>query len=412
MVTVDTLRADHLGCYGYFRDTSPCIDALAGEGVLFERAFAPMSTTLPSHISLMTSLQPLEHGVLGNYLHLKTSLQTSDELHTASQMFSRMGYQTAAFVSCTPLKTHSGIAVGFETFDEPDRLLRTAQATTDRALTWLESADPGPLFLWVHYFDPHQPYAPPAPYRDVFTGHKGLRRFLKDRGVKVTDNVVENNNHYDGSIRFLDDQLNRLLAHLRESGRYDASTIVFTSDHGEGLGQHGWMDHGPIFEEDLHVPLILKLPAGAQGGARLGRLATLVDVLPTLVETLDLPLLDRERKQLRGSNLLGNSPQREFVFAQRVDRDRRWGQGKKYSLRGDRWKYYHLTDGPGELYDLERDPFEAENLAAAHPDRAAQMKIKILERIRDLSAASREAGDDSALPTQVLEDLKALGYSR
>ena len=218
LITIDTLRADHLGCYGYFRETSPGIDALAGEGILFERAYAPMSTTLPSHVSLMTSLNPLQHGVQGNFMHLRKALTTSDELHTAAQIFTRMGYTTAAFISCTPLKSHSGIAAGFEVYGEPERLLRAAKETTDAALEWLAENEQRPVFLWLHYFDPHQPYAPPAEFKDSFTGTKGLRRFLKDRGVQVNERLIANNNQYDGSILSLDSQLQRLFGELKTRG--------------------------------------------------------------------------------------------------------------------------------------------------------------------------------------------------
>jgi arylsulfatase A-like enzyme len=413
LITIDTLRADHLGCYGYFRETSPGIDALAGEGILFERAYAPMSTTLPSHVSLMTSLNPLQHGVQGNFMHLRTALTTSDELHTAAQIFARMGYTTAAFISCTPLKSHSGIAAGFEVYGEPERLLRAAKETTDAALEWLAENEQRPVFLWLHYFDPHQPYEPPAEFKDSFTGTKGLRRFLKDRGVQVNERLIANNNQYDGSILSLDSQLQRLFGELKTRGLYDSSAIVFTADHGEGLGQHGWVDHGPIYEEDIHVPLIIKLPgASSHRGERRTDLAALIDVLPTLVGALDLPISDQEHSQFTGRNLLGGGSEREYVFSQRVARERRWGPGLKYALTGTRWKYYHLTEGEDELYDLGEDPAELENLIAEQPTLAQTMRLELLQRMKAYQNQGREAGDDTGFSPQIIEDLKSLGYAR
>lgn len=413
LITIDTLRADHLGCYGYFRETSPGIDALAGEGILFERAYAPMSTTLPSHVSLMTSLNPLQHGVQGNFMHLRTALTTSDELHTAAQIFARMGYTTAAFISCTPLKSHSGIAAGFEVYGEPERLLRAAKETTDAALEWLAENEQRPVFLWLHYFDPHQPYEPPAEFKDSFTGTKGLRRFLKDRGVQVNERLIANNNQYDGSILSLDSQLQRLFGELKTRGLYDSSAIVFTADHGEGLGQHGWVDHGPIYEEDIHVPLIIKLPgASSHRGERRTDLAALIDVLPTLVGALDLPISDQEHSQFTGRDLLGGGSEREYVFSQRVARGRRWGPGLKYALTGTRWKYYHLTEGEDELYDLGEDPAELENLIAEQPTLAQTMRLELLQRMKAYQNQGREAGDDTGFSPQIIEDLKSLGYAR
>jgi arylsulfatase A-like enzyme len=324
-----------------------------------------------------------------------------------------MGYTTAAFISCTPLKSHSGIAAGFEVYGEPERLLRAAKETTDAALEWLAENEQRPVFLWLHYFDPHQPYEPPAEFKDSFTGTKGLRRFLKDRGVQVNERLIANNNQYDGSILSLDSQLQRLFGELKTRGLYDSSAIVFTADHGEGLGQHGWVDHGPIYEEDIHVPLIIKLPgASSHRGERRTDLAALIDVLPTLVGALDLPISDQEHSQFTGRNLLGGGSEREYVFSQRVARGRRWGPGLKYALTGTRWKYYHLTEGEDELYDLGEDPAELENLIAEQPTLAQTMRLELLQRMKAYQNQGREAGDDTGFSPQIIEDLKSLGYAR
>ncbi|MFT7462043.1 MAG: choline-sulfatase [Pseudohongiellaceae bacterium] len=413
VVSLDTLRADHLGCYGYHRDTSPNIDAFAKDGILFERAYAPMSTTLPSHISLFTSLNPLQHGVLRNFQYLKTALSTSDDLRTAAQMFAGEGYQTGGFVSCAPLMSHSGIAVGFDAYDEPTGSLRPAQKTIDGALQWLKSTDDRPLFLWVHLFDPHQPYRPPEEFVDSFSTDEGLLRFLKARNVKPTETVLTNNNDYDGSILYLDSQLERLFDELKARGLYDSSAIVLVGDHGEGLGQHGWMDHGPIYDEDLHVPLILKLPADeGRVGERNPALAAMIDVLPTLVETLQLPFKPTDQEQFSGINLLGDGPERRYVFSQRVVRKRRWDDGLKFSLTGRRWKYYHLTEGNDQLFDLRDDPAESRNVIEQQPVVAEKMSRTLLETIQDSEQLGRGLGEESALPPEVVEALESLGYVR
>lgn len=413
VVTIDTLRADHLGCYGYHRETSPNIDGLARDGILFERAYAPMSTTLPSHISLMTSLDPLQHGVLGNFLHLKTALSTSDELRTAAQMFAGGGYQTGGFVSCAPLMSHSGIAVGFDVYDQPEGSLRPAQETIDGALEWLKSTGDRPVFLWVHLFDPHQPYRPPEEYVDSFTTDEGLLQFLDVRNVKPTEIVLTSNNSYDGSILYLDAQLERLFDELKSRGLYESSAIVLAGDHGEGLGQHGWMDHGPIYEEDLHVPLIMKLPADkGRSGESISGLAALIDVLPTLVQSLDLPFSPTDQEQFSGMNLLGGGPERRYVFSQRVVRKRRWEDGLMFSLTGQRWKYYHLTEGNDRLYDLSDDPAESRNVIGQQPEIAAEMSKALLGTIQSYEQLGAGLAEESALPPEMIEALESLGYVR
>jgi arylsulfatase len=413
LITVDTLRADHLSCYGYFRETSPVMDALAADGILFERAYAPMSTTLPSHISLMTSLNPLQHGVLGNFRHLRATLNTSGGITTVAQFLGRSGYATAGFISATPLKSHSGIEAGFDTYDGPEGYLRPAEETTDLALAWLAETDSRPVFLWVHYFDPHDPYLPPPEFVDTYTTDAGLREFLERKRVYATETVLKNNNDYDGSIRYLDTQLGRLLSELKAKGLYDDAAIVLTADHGEGLGEHGWMDHGPIYDEDLHVPLILKLPQAInRPGERRDGLAALIDVLPTLTAALELPITDAEQARFSGVDLLGSGPSRRYVFSQRVVRKRRWGDGLKFSLTGARWKYFHLTEGEDELYDLLEDPEETKNVITVQADVAAEMERALLGTIKAYGRARQGDGEDPVLPPEVMAELEALGYVR
>ncbi len=410
LVTLDTLRADHLGLYGYFRDTSPALDRLAAEAVVFDNALTTMTTTLPAHASLMTSTLTLTHGIKGNVQHLDTRLDGSG-LATLAEVLADGGYRTAAFVSAAPLKSHTGIQAGFGHWDQPEARQRRAGPTTRRVERWLATAGEGPLFLWVHYFDPHDPYDPPPPYDTAFAADGRLERWLAERRVGKWRNprLHELIDRYDGEIRYLDAELGKLFAALEAAGHWREAAVVVAGDHGEGLGQHGWIRHGRIFQEQLRVPLLVKLPAGDRRRARRDpRVASLVDVVPTLVAALDLEVPERFARQLEGVDLLAPGPRRH-VFAERTHRFRaRWEPGPKYALTGSDWKYFHLPQGDDALYDLARDPHELVNVLASRPDVGAAMRDEILELLagaRHLGAAEGEPP-----PPEVLEELKALGY--
>jgi len=409
LVTIDTIRADHLGAYGYFRDTSPVFDGFAAEGVLFERAYAPMATTLPVHVSLLTGTTTLRHGVKGNFGTTLQALDGAMGLRTFAQVLRGLGYETAAFVSATPLKRHTGIDAGFVHFDQPSAKRRRAAGTTDRALAWLDiAASMRPIFLWVHYFDPHDPYDPPEPFDASFRADADLRGFLRALGLSEWDDpeIQRINDLYDGEILYTDGQLGRLFAALREAGLWDESAVVVAGDHGEGLGQRDWLEHGRIYDEHIRVPLVIRLPDGEGRGRRSARLASLVDVVPTLVAALDLPVAETDRAQWEGNDLLAPKPPRRFAFAERVHRYHPdWEPGPKYALVGRRWKYFHRPLGSDELFDLHADPLETRNVIEAHPRVAAAMLSRIRRAlVHDVRREPEE------LPLDVREELEALGY--
>ncbi len=413
LVTVDTLRADHLGAYGYFRNTSPVLDALAEEAVLFERTVAPMATTLPAHVSLMTATNPGRHGIKGNFRHFRQPLVATDRLQTFAQMLTRAGYTTAAFVAATPLKAESGIAAGFQSFSQPESASLPARQIVERALRWLGEEQESPFFLWLHFWDPHFPYGPPARFRRIFADDvEEQRRFFVSRDYANPDDpeIQEINNAYDGEIRYVDRQLGRLFEEMRRGGRYDEIALVVTSDHGEGLGQHDWLYHGRIYNEQILVPLLIKLPAEYGMRGRQTRLASLIDVVPSLVEALDLPLGPRDRQQFEGINLLADRPARRFALAERVHREDDWEPGLKYALVGQEWKYFHLTEGDDELYRLIDDPHEGHNVIAEEPDIAHAMRARIQQMLADYAAQEPglEASDD--ISPERLEELRSLGY--
>lgn len=407
VITIDTLRADRLGCYGYGRDTSPNLDRFAQEAVLFERAETAIATTLPAHVSLWTSRYPLQTGVVANDKLFNAGSQ--DDRFFAESMRSA-GYRTAAFVSATPVKRESGIAVGFQAFDQPTEPERGAAETTERVLGWLDEAGDKPFFLWIHYFDPHQPYEPPTPYDVAFRTDDVLLEFMRKRHFPGADNLLVQlqNNQYDGEILYVDAEIQRLLEGLKGRGLYDAATIVVTSDHGEGLGQHNHIGHGKIYNEQTHIPLIVKFPASSGlNGQRRENLVSIVDIVPTLVATLGLPV---DVSGSAGVDALAGG--RDYLFAQRsfAPNEKRWGKGESFSLKTEEWKLHHATENEDELYSMHRDPFEFNNRL---PDQR-EVGRALLDRLLGLIAGYSKEGHGLELledqSPEILKELEKLGY--
>lgn len=419
LITIDTLRADHLKTYGYFRDTSPHIDAFAAENVLFENTVTPMATTLPAHVSMMTSTRPMRHGVVRNGLRFEPEV----DLRTIAQMLGARGYRTAAFVSAAPVSKGTGIEVGFSHFDDPKRNTRRAEKTTDRVLAWFEErasegkAKETPFFVWVHYWDPHGPYTPPKAYRSRFEKTDALESFVRGTGTKlehevgkVTFDVLDINNRYDAEIAYTDAEIGRLFEGLRKVGVYDEATVVLTADHGEGLWQHDWHDHGRIWNEQLFVPLVVKAPKSRDmEPRRVESIASTLDVMTTVDGLLELPLTDDDRKQFEGVDLFGKAEPRTSVFSERVNVHRRgWEEGDKYALTTLRWKYFALTEGEDQLFDMTKDRLELHDVIEENPRVATSMKRQVGSIIA--SYVERRAAPRKTVDSELVEKLRALGY--
>lgn len=430
LVSIDTLRADAVGSYGGRVDT-PTLDGFAREAVLFEQAHAPAGLTAPSHASLLTGREPLEHGVIRNGSYL------GDDLELLAEVFRSGGYASAAFVSSFVLDRRFGWDRGFDVFDStfsedeatvpkergtPGMFFhkhdfggfdRRADASVDAAIAWLEDA-PEPYFLFVHLFDPHDPYDPPGSYTAAL---KGITFSLEGRRDPYAPDPVRLKRQvrrYHAEVLFTDDQLGRLFeAAVRKSDR--RLLRVVTADHGEGLGQHDWVFHDRnLYQEALHVPLIVHDSASLARGIRIGTPVALSDVAPTLLDLAELPpLADATGRSLATSVRTGSEPDLRPLFAHRREHptsSQESGRGEKLSVRSGAWKLIRSEFLGEELYDLGADPGELENRLAVAV-REDPSRVGTLRRLLEVHSAKRpERGAPGEVPEEVREGLEALGY--
>lgn len=360
LITIDTLRADHVGCYGYKLVETPALDALAADGVRFTQAFTHSPITNTSHITILTGLLPSVHGVTDFGIPL------SPQHLTAAELLKKRGYQTAAFIGAVILDSNTlapGLDRGFDFYDnfpaKTDtkerwgRVERRGMEVVDHAEAWFDKHRAGPHFVWVHMYDPHDPYEPPPPFAEKYKDHL-----------------------YDGEIAYADSAVAHWIAFLKKAGVYDNSIIIVTGDHGEGLGEHGEETHGLfLYDSTLHVPLILKTPgkmaAGAHRGTAIDTEVRTTDILPTILaatgirapaelngESL-LPLIERTDHERTDS---GQAQANRALFGE-TDYPLRWGWAPLRALRSGTAK---LIEAPRpELYDLQADPKELKNVYAA-----------------------------------------------
>jgi choline-sulfatase len=393
VLTIDTLRADHLGAYGWKRPTSPNLDALAAKSVLFENAQSASSWTLPSLASLMTSLQESTHRCEKDAARLDPSYTTLAEILRDA------GYDTAFVASHLFLNAGHGLQQGFTRVDTrilQDENAITSPQITDWGLEWLREKaavhDGVPWFLWLHYFDPHAPYLVHEGISEAFGTGKDLDR-------------------YDGEIAFTDRHIGRLLDAFESLGFAANTVVVVVADHGEAFGEHGLPGHGyDLHEEVVHVPLLIRAPGFAP--RRVLDVVPTVDVMPTLLELCGA----RATQEIEGRSLLdalrGGPASGREAFS-----EVRWKfEHDKASLRRGSWCYIDSRE-PGRklemLFDRSADPAEARNVIADHPDVAAEMRAELrarLDRARALGAAyERSAYSD--LPPSEQDRLKKIGYA-
>jgi arylsulfatase A-like enzyme len=418
-ITLDTTRSDHLSCYGYFRETSPNLDAFARECRRFTRCLTPMATTLPAHASMLTGVFPLEHGILANLKHGGWRFEPSPVLRSYAAIAAEHDYHTAAFVSATPLKRDTGIDAGFAVFDEPQSSQRRAGETNERVFAWLDEEPSGPYLLWVHYFDPHTPYDPPAPWDTLYTTDAGLERFIAEReisdrsermGGKAVD-AREAANLYDGEIRYMDSELGLLLDRLREREDWERTIVIIVGDHGEGLNQHGYPGHGFIHHEQILAPFLLRIPGEA--GTVDERLCSVVDLFPTVLGTGRAPGAEAFAAQATGRDVLAADFTARPVLSRMSQRRGVKKSAMVYALTDERWKFVYDPDGGHRLHDLRVDPFELTNAIADEREVAERMQAALLEEVGRQEARGEEVGAGRAterLPDEAIEQLRSLGY--
>ncbi len=451
LVTIDTLRADHLSCYGHFRETSPHIDALAAESLLYERAHSTSGTTLPSHLSILTGLYPHQHGHVSNKGAMKGPYKPAPGREPVGEYFRRAGYQTAAFVSGNTVKRTTGVHHGFEVWSQPPTLHRQGEDTRGLAVEWLEGREregTPPFFLWVHFWDVHEPNDPPEPWRSYFRADGRVEALLAERRVDPAllqekfspieiarlfypdlvdpllhgedlvvpqfdqSKLLELIDAYDGSIRYVDEQVGALIATLDELGLADRTIVAITADHGQALGQHDWLEHGEIRGEEVHVPLVLRFPGTIAGAPRrIADVVSLVDLMPTIAARIEGEPFRAFAEQASGSDLLDPGAERAWAFSYRTEREREWEQGRKFSVTVGNWRFYDLEEGPDELYDLSRDPGELENVIDAHPEKARELGDVVREVLSTNPADGSTRGtltDEERLELE--RELRQTGY--
>jgi arylsulfatase A-like enzyme/Flp pilus assembly protein TadD len=391
LVTLDTLRADRLGCYGARDVATPRLDRLAAEGALAEEASAHVPLTRPSHASIFTGLLPPEHGIRDN-----VSPAVVPGVPLLAEEFRKAGFATGAFVSSVVLTRQSGFDRGFDVYSDrfegaagDAQFLNTVQKkgpdTLAEALAWLESQRGKRVFLWVHLYEPHDPYEPPEPYAARYAGRL-----------------------YDGEVAWTDELVGRLDDRLASLGLRDRTALVVTSDHGEGLGEHGEHLHGFFaYQATLRVPLLVRAP-GIPPGTRLRATARLVDLFPTALDLAGVaapPAAALTGRSLAPALRGGPAPAEPVTYAETLVPLLHFGWSDLRVVREGRWKYIQAPRP--ELYDLAADPGERRDLAREQPARVDAMRAALA---RTLEKERVPRGGAGAASADLIEKLGALGY--
>ena len=424
MIVIDTLRWDHLGLTGYTRNTSPAIDRLAEDSLLFTRAVSSAPWTPPSMAALLTGRHPAELGYAEARRAPNLPVLEPDFVMLPEALRAN-GYRTAAFVSHHMFGSAFGFDQGFDVFDEEDAQGHghvSSPSLLEKAVRWLDANGEEPFFLLVHFFDPHYDYVlhPQYPF-DLDRGRLGsyatIERLLEAAPTMTDADLSAVVSLYDSEIRFTDAHIGRLLDRLRETNRYDPALIVVVADHGEEFMDRGtyWIGHSrTLYEELVHVPLLIKLP-GSIGAGRVEQTVGLIDLVPSLVAYLELDVPQEARDRLRGRVLpLGDVQKwQDLAPAPQFSETRFVGLWLQ-SVTLDRSKLIvdRIADSLA-LFDLAADPGERTDLAASRPDEVRALS-EILERW-DASVRSDEGGAvqsrEAELSEQQREDLRTLGYT-
>ncbi|MHC4177395.1 MAG: sulfatase-like hydrolase/transferase [Planctomycetota bacterium] len=384
LISLDTCRADHLSCYGYAQPTTPHIDALAKQGYLFSHAVTPIPVTLPAHASMLTGTIPPHHGK-----HENEDVHFDPSHVTLAALLKTKGYRTGAFVGSQILNRRFGLDRGFDTyhdrFAQRDQSERRAEEVNRAAFAWLEKQKDNPVFLFLHYYDPHEAYDPPEPFATTFK-----------------------ESPYAGEIAYADHCIGQVVAKLKSLGMYESSLIIVTGDHGEMLGAHGETTHMYfIYQSALKVPLVCKLP-GSNAAYKIDDLASIIDIVPTVCDLVDIdPPAGIQGKSL--APYFGDQPppsEDRHLYCESLY-PTKYEANSLLGLMSKRWKYIQTTRP--ELYDLQKDPGEQTNLVEARPDRARMLKDR-LAQILEQTARQGKGQEETPLDAESLRHLRSLGY--
>lgn len=390
LITVDTLRADRLGPYGNRQVETPWVAKLARDGVLFTDAIAQVPLTLPSHCSIMTGNDPGSTGVRD-----QAGFALADGQTTLAENLKQAGYDTAAFVASSVLEASTGLAQGFDVYSDPSRtdgktvagpegLERRGSVIIAEALKWIAAPGRKKFFVWIHLYEPHAPYQPPQPYAS---------RYQTDL--------------YNGEVAYVDSLLGKFFQSAMSRGWYDTATIVFTSDHGESLGEHGEETHGFfLYDATLHVPLIVKLPRSRWKGARVADQVRSIDIMPTILEAAGVD----PGSKIEGESLLPrmsrkSEPAKLVAYSETYFPYYHFRWSPLRSLRTHKYKYIEAPRP--ELYDLETDPGEKRNIASSRPAVCASFASQLA---MDHPVLAAEPSSAQGVDSETYRKLQSLGY--
>lgn len=426
LITLDTTRADHLGLYGYTRDTAPNLGAFARSAVTYRRAWSTSSWTLPAHASMLTGLHPSSHGADRDRSDLNVSL--ADQIHpsyhefrasrldesllTLAELLTERGYHTGAFVGGPWLAEPFGLLQGYQHRDDAVETTagRSASVLTNAALAWIQTVpSDAPLHLFINYFDPHSPYEPPPGFNDL----PGAKIPLVVDSAQINagmplpaDQRTAAIDRYDGEIRFMDHHFGRLLEGLEQAGRLANALVIVTSDHGDLFGEHGYAEHGRwLYEGVLRVPLVVRYPNRRRPGSFDDSTVSLVDLLPLVVEALSMDLPEGVEGVPIGQRAAAyaetlRDPYAVRNFGEAFDRDLdavvQWP-----------WKLIAGDDGAKALYRLDTDSFETTPVSAGVIEK--NLAEKIASHRSGLTRPERAAA--THVTPELRDRLRALGYA-
>ncbi len=419
LITIDTVRADRLGCYGYPKKTSPNIDKLSENAFLFENTISQSAVTPVSHASIMTGLLPQNHRLRS--LHGGVNYELQPEQLTWAEIMKSNGYKTGGFVSAFPVTQHYGLHQGFDEWDQQFKnndgiglitekdivntgnAQRRADVTASRTLSWLQQNAQQPFFIWTHFFDVHDPVLkPPKEYLDQFP----LALLDKTNMLRVL---------YDCELAFMDAEIGRILNKLEEMGVRKNTAVAIIADHGEGLGDHQWWGHCILYQEQTRVPFILSIP-GKEKGERIRELTRSIDFVPTIVDLLNLNTPKKHRFDGKSLHALINKEEEKprVAYSESINDlsayyNTPFEKESIYSLNDGHWKLIVHRENANyksfELFDLETDPRELRNLYATTPQTAERL-LNQLESYQSYIDNARKPKIDKKTKAQ----LKSLGY--